>query len=140
MRGIDLKRDRDRIDLWLHDPELLRNPDLCENPNSLPQEIMVLEDDEQAEIHERKVIVHVIDRCIARYSTHKWVCKTIAILLAFPQFWIAILRKKQWQTKKDWENQKHHVEVEFLQNRIDQDVTISVFELDAAESEIKKHV
>ena len=64
----------------------------------------------------------------------------MAILLAFRQFWIAMLRTKQWQTKKDWQNQKHHVEVEFLRNRIDQDVNISVFELDAAEREITKHV
>ena len=48
--------------------------------------------------------MHVIDRCIAGYSTHKRVCKTIAILLALRQFWIAMLRMKQWQTKKDWGN------------------------------------
>ena len=93
---------------------------------------MVLEDDEQAEIPKQKVVVHVIDRCIARYSTRKRVCKTIAIFLAFRQFWIAMSRTKQWQTSKDWRNQKHYIEAEFLRNRIDQDVNISVFELDAA--------
>ena len=49
-------------------------------------------------------------------------------------------RTKQWQTSKDWRNQKHYIEAEFLRNRIDQDVNISVFELDAAKREITKHV
>ena len=98
--SIDLKRNRERIDLWLHGPELLSSPDLWESLDSLPQEIMVLNDDEQPEIPEQKVVVHVIDRCIARYSTHKRVYRMIAILFAFRQFWIVMLCTKQWQTSK----------------------------------------
>ena len=58
----------------------------------------------------------------------------------FRQFWIAMLCTKHWQTETDWKNQKHHVESEFLRNRVDQDVNISAFELDAAEHEITKHI
>ena len=89
---------------------------------------------------EQEPVVHIIDQCIARYSTHKQVCKTIAIFLAFRQVWIAMLCTKHSQTKTDWQNQKHHVEIEFLRNRINQDINISVFELDTAEREITKYV
>ena len=51
-----------------------------------------------------------------------------------------MLRTKQLQTETDWQNQKHHVETEFLCNRINQEVNIFVFELDATEREIVKHV
>ena len=51
-----------------------------------------------------------------------------------------MLHTKHWQTDKDWQNQKFHVEAEFMKNRIDHSVNISVFELEAAEYEITKHV
>ena len=102
--GIDLKRDCEKIDLWLHGPELLCNPDLWKNPDTLQQQILVLEDDIQAEIPEQKPVVHIIDQCIVRYSTHKRVCKTIAIFLVFRQFWIAMLHIKHWQTETEWQN------------------------------------
>ena len=101
---------------------------------------MELKDDTQAKIPEQKPVVHIIDQCIVRYSTHKQVCKAITIFLAFRQFWIVMLRTKHWQTETDWPNQKHQIESEFLCNRINQDVNISVFELDAAEHEITKHI
>ena len=132
--------DHEKIDLWLHEPELLCNPDLWKNPDTFRQQILMLEDDTQAEIPEQEHVVHIIDQCIVRYSTHKQVCKTIAIFLVFCQFWIAMLCTKHWQTETDWKNHKHHVEREFLQNRIDQDINISVFELNAAKHEIIKHV
>ena len=49
-----------------------------------------------------------------------------------------MLRMKHWQTDKDWQNQKFRVEAEFLKNRIDHSVNISVFELEAAEHKIMK--
>ena len=64
--GIDLKRDREKNDLWLHGPELLCNPDLWKNPDALQQQILVLEDNTQVEIPEQEHAVHIIDRCIAR--------------------------------------------------------------------------
>ena len=95
-RGINLKCDREIIDLWLHRPELLCNTELWKNPDALKQQILVLEDDTQVEIPEQEHVVHIIDRCIARYSNHRPLCKTIAIFSAFCQFWIAMLRTKHW--------------------------------------------
>ena len=50
--GIRLTRDHDKIDLWLHDPELLSNPDLWQNPATLPQYIMLLINDDNVNIPE----------------------------------------------------------------------------------------
>ena len=41
---------------------------------------------------------------------------------------------------KSWQNQKFHAEAEFLKNHIDHSVNISVFELEAAERKITKHM
>ena len=60
-RGIDLKRDCKKIDLWLHGPELLCNPDLWRNPDALEQQILLLKDDTQDEIPEQERVEHIID-------------------------------------------------------------------------------
>ena len=107
--GIDLKHDREKNNLWLHGPELLCNPNLWKNRNALQQQILVLEDDTQAKKFEQKPIVDIMDQYIVIYSTHKAVCKTITISLAFHQFCTVMLCKNHWQTETDWQNQKHHL-------------------------------
>ena len=67
--GSDLKRDREKIDLLLHEPELLCNPNLWQNPIVMEQQIQVLEDDTQVKLPKQEHAVHNNDRCIARYST-----------------------------------------------------------------------
>ena len=128
---ISLTCDHDKIGLWLHGSELLCNPNLWQNPAMLPQNIMVLGIDDNVRKPEQQS---------AKHSDHTKICKTVAIFLAFRQYWIAMLRTENWQMDKDWQNQKFCFEVEFLKNCIDHSVNISVFELEAAEHEITKHI
>ena len=60
--------------------------------------------------------------------------------MAFRHYWIAVLHNKHWQTDKDRQKHKFRVEAEFMKNHIDHSVNISVFELEATEREITKHV
>ena len=99
--GISQTYDHDKIDLWLHGPELLSNPELWQNPVTLPQNIMVLKDNDNIEKPEQKSVEHIIDKRVIKYSDHAKTCKTVAIFLAFRRYWIAMLCTKHWQTNKD---------------------------------------
>ena len=101
---------------------------------------MVFDDNDNIEKQKQKSVEHIINKCIAKHSDHAKICKTVAIFLAFQQYWIAMLCTKYWQTDKYWQNQKFRVEAEFMKNRIDHSVNIFAFELETAEWEITKDV
>ena len=88
---------------------------------------MVFDDNDNIEKQKQKSVEHIINKCIAKHSDHAKICKTVEIFLPFRQYWIAMLRTKHWQKDKHLQNQKFHVEVEFMKNCIDHNINISVF-------------